>query len=170
MVARRPRAAAAGSIDDARPDRWRERVTRKFERTPRLSLLEYLLCAGGGRYGALGVSLEAEAVRKLLANEPVPELPRRLVRPGASLGGARPKSLLQMVGQPWLVKFNEDDEFDMPLVEHACMTLARACGAARPSPSNASTGRLACACTRSRPTWPCARRASPWATRSSRSC
>ncbi|MFD0666989.1 type II toxin-antitoxin system HipA family toxin [Ramlibacter sp. MAHUQ-53] len=143
------RDTAAGSVDDARPDRWGERVIRKFERTPRLSLLEYLLFAGGDRYGALGVSLEpdawvpwrnqptpefeqlgemAEAVRKVLANEPVPEMQRRLVNPGASLGGARPKSLLRMEGRQWLVKFNEDDEFDMPLVEHACMTLARACG------------------------------------------
>lgn len=70
----------------------------------------------------------AEAVRRVLANEPVPELQRRLVRPGASLGGARPKSLLQMEGKSWLVKFNEDEELDLPLIEHAAMTLARRAG------------------------------------------
>src|SRR4051812_367218 len=37
---------AAGAVDDARPDRWGERVIRKFERSPRLSLLEFLLFAG----------------------------------------------------------------------------------------------------------------------------
>lgn len=141
--------SAVGALDDARPDRWGERVIRKFERTSRLSLLEYLLFAGDDRYGALGVSLDpdtyrpwpaaplpgfdqleamAEAVRRVLANEPVPELQRRLVRPGASLGGARPKSLLQMDGKSWLVKFNEDDELDVPLIEHATMTLARRAG------------------------------------------
>ncbi|MFY8103406.1 MAG: type II toxin-antitoxin system HipA family toxin [Ramlibacter sp.] len=140
---------AVGALDDARPDRWGERVIRKFQPTPRLSLLEYLLFAGDDRYGALGVSLDpdiyrpwtsgplpgfdqleamADAVRRVLANEPVPELQRRLVRPGASLGGARPKSLLQMDGRAWLVKFNEDDELDTPLIEYAAMTLARCAG------------------------------------------
>ena len=140
---------AAGALEDARPDRWGERVIRKFERSPRLSLLEYLLFAADDRHGALGVSLDgksyrpwpasplpefeqlqsmAEVVRRILANEPVPELQRRLVRPGASLGGARPKSLLRMEGKSWLVKFNDDDEIDTPLVEHAAMTLARKAG------------------------------------------
>lgn len=143
------RDGVVGALEDARPDRWGERVIRKFERSPRLSLLEFLLFAGDDRYGALGVSqrldayepwggapaprfeqLEemAEVVRRVLANEAVPELQRGLVRPGASLGGARPKSLLDMDGQRWLVKFSEDDAFDAPLVEHATMQLARRCG------------------------------------------
>jgi serine/threonine-protein kinase HipA len=140
---------AAGAVDDARPDRWGERVIRKFETTPRLSILEFLLFAGDDRYGALGVSLRADsyepwtrgpapefdqleqmavAVRMSLANEPVPELQRRLVRPGGTLGGARPKSLLQMDGRQWIVKFPEITEYDEPLVEHATMQLAATCG------------------------------------------
>ena len=140
---------AAGAVDDARPDRWGERVIRRFEPSPRLSLLEFLLFAGDDRYGALGVSLRADAyqpwrsgplpsldslqemaevVRKVLANEAVPELQRRLVRPGASLGGARPKSLITIDGEPWLVKFSEGEEIDAPLIEHATMELARSCG------------------------------------------
>lgn len=145
----RERDVAPGAIDDARPDRWGERVIRKFEVSPRLSLLEFLLFAGDDRYGALGVSQQlssyepwrsspmpsfeqlqemAEVVRKVLANEPVPELQRRLVRPGASLGGARPKSLVQIDGQPWVVKFSEGEEIDTPLVESASLSLARLCG------------------------------------------
>lgn len=140
---------AAGAVDDARPDRWGERVIRKFEITPRLSILEFLLFAGDDRYGALGVSSRAdsyepwtrgpapefdqleqmaEAVRMVLANEPVPELQKRLVRPGGTLGGARPKSLLQMDGRQWIVKFPEITEYDEPLVEHATMQLAATCG------------------------------------------
>ena len=140
---------AAGAVDDARPDRWGERVIRRFEKSPRLSLLEYLLFAGGDRYGALGVSLSASAyvpwhsgpmpelaslqqmadvIRQVLANEPVTELQRRLIKPGASLGGARPKSLLSIDGEPWLVKFSEGEEMDTQLVEHATMTLAASCG------------------------------------------
>lgn len=140
---------AAGAVDDARPDRWGERVIRRFEATPRLSLLEFLLFAGHDRYGALGVSQRgdvyepwirspmpqidslqemAEVVRKVLANEAVPEQQKRLVRPGASLGGARPKSLLEIDGEPWLVKFSEGEEIDTPLIESATMALARSCG------------------------------------------
>ncbi len=145
----RDKDTAAGAVDDARPDRWGERVIQKFERSPRMSLLEYLLFAGDDRYGALGVSRSAaryepwpgaplpdlgslgemaEVVRRILANEPVDELQRRLVRPGVSLGGARPKSLLMIDGEPWLVKFSEGEDLDTELIEHATMTLAARCG------------------------------------------
>lgn len=140
---------AAGAVDDARPDRWGERVIRKFEKSPRLSILEFLLFAGDDRYGGLGVSLRpdvyepwasapiptlasleemADVVRKVLANEPVPDPQRRLVRPGVSLGGARPKSLISIDGEPWLIKFSEGEDMNNELVEHATMTLASECG------------------------------------------
>lgn len=140
---------AAGAVDDARPDRWGERVIRKFEPSPRLSILEYLLFAGDDRYGALSVSQSpdayepwpsapmpglanveeiAEVVRKVLANEHVPELQRRLIRPGVSLGGARPKSVVAIDGRAWLVKFSEGDDLDIELIEHATMGLAASCG------------------------------------------
>lgn len=149
LFAPREKDCAAGAVDDARPDRWGERVIRKFEASPRLSILEFLLFAGDDRYGALGVSQRAdvyepwrsgpmpgldslqemaEVVRKVQANEAVPELQRCLVMPGASLGGVRPKSLITMDDEPWLVKFSEGEDFDMPLVEHATMDLARSCG------------------------------------------
>ena len=145
----REKDCAAGAVDDARPDRWGERVIRKFEATPRLSILEFLLFAGDDRCGALGVSLRAEAyepwrsgplpsldslqemaevVQKVLSDEAVPELQRRLVMPGASLGGVRPKSLITINGEPWLVKFSEGEEINTPLIEHATMALARLCG------------------------------------------
>ncbi len=70
----------------------------------------------------------AEVVRKVLTNEAVPELQKRLVRPGASMGGARPKSLIEINDEPWLAKFSEGEEMNTPLIEHAAMTLARLCG------------------------------------------
>src|SRR5262245_31523397 len=140
------RDAAAGAVDDARPDRWGERVIRFVDKPPRLSLLEYLYFAGDERFGALGVSTSDtaylphatnpvptlrdvdeihELVRKVLDNEPVPEAKRRLIAPGTTLGGARPKGLIEIDGAQWIVKFAEDgDPTDAPLVEHACMTLA----------------------------------------------
>ncbi|MBB3178454.1 type II toxin-antitoxin system HipA family toxin [Variovorax sp. Sphag1AA] len=140
---------AVGAVDDARPDRWGERVIRKFERSKRMSLLEYLLFAGDDRYGALGVSqlpdvykpwpaspmptlgdLPAmqDVVRKIIANEPVGKIEERLLRPGVSLGGARPKSVVDIDGHPWLVKFGEGEAEDTPLIEHATMLLAARCG------------------------------------------
>ena len=140
---------AAGAVDDARPDRWGERVIRLIDRPKRLSLLEFLYFSGDERFGALGVSLSPDAylprergpvpsfegladmeaaVKNVLANEAVPEIHRRLLQPGASFGGARPKSLIQIDGRQWVVKFSEGEDMDTPLVEHATMLLARRCG------------------------------------------
>jgi len=140
------RDAAAGAVDDARPDRWGERVVRFVDRPPRLSLLEYLYFAGDERFGALGVSVSEqtysphrtgplpslrdvdeihELVRSVLENEPVPESKRRLIAPGATLGGARPKALIEVDGAQSVVKFAEPgDPTDAALIEHASMTLA----------------------------------------------
>jgi serine/threonine-protein kinase HipA len=143
------KATAVGAVDDARPDRWGERVIRFIVRPPRLSLLEYLYFAGDDRFGALGVStLESdyrphvvgplpkledseqiyELIQRVQANEPVPPALRRLISPGASMGGARPKALLDIDGQEWVIKFSDGDPADTPLVEHATMTLAHKAG------------------------------------------
>ncbi len=145
----RERDTAAGAVDDARPDRWGERVIRFLDKPSRLSLLEYLYFAGDDRFGALGVSTSeeqyaprrfgplpvladtetiAELVRQVLANEPIaPEL-KRLISPGVTLGGARPKALLDIDGEQWVVKFADGEPTDAPLVEHASMTLAAKAG------------------------------------------
>jgi len=140
---------AAGAVDDARPDRWGERVIRVIDKPPRLSLLEYLYFAGDDRFGALGVSTSAEQylprrlgpipslkdaaeihelIRKLLANETIAEAEKRLLAPGVSMGGARPKALVGSGGDQWVLKFSDGDAIDTPLVEHAAMTLAAKAG------------------------------------------
>ena len=142
----RDRDTAAGAVDDARPDRWGERVIRLIDKPPRLSLLEFLYFAGDDRFGALGVStspdryeprrtgtlphltdVEAihELVRRVLANEVIPPAEKRLIAPGVTMGGARPKALLNIEGEPWVVKFSDHEPTDTPLIEHASMTLAR---------------------------------------------
>ncbi|MEO8752387.1 MAG: HipA domain-containing protein [Casimicrobiaceae bacterium] len=139
-----------GAMDDARPDRWGERVIRHVAKPPRLSSLEYLYFAGDDRFGALGVSTSSDdylpqrfgplphlgdvqeirdLVRRVESNEPVPAERQRLIEPGATLGGARPKGLIELDGLPWVVKFAElGESMDAPLIEHACMTLAAAAG------------------------------------------
>ena len=143
------RDTAAGAVEDARPDQWGERVIRLIERPARLSLLEYLYFAGDDRFGALGVSLQAQtyvpaataamptfdgladmhqAVQCVMAGDAVSEQQRRLLQPGVSMGGAWPKSLMQIDGVSWVVKFSEGGDLDSPLIEHASMQLARRCG------------------------------------------
>jgi serine/threonine-protein kinase HipA len=69
-----------------------------------------------------------QAVQRVMAGEAISEQQRRLLQPGVSMGGARPKSLMQMDGVSWVVKFSEGGELDSPLIEHASMHLARLCG------------------------------------------
>ena len=108
-----------------------------------------LYFAGDDRFGALGVSTSSDVyepcsrgplprlsdveqvhklVRKVLAGEAVPESMRRLITPGATMGGARPKALIEVNAEQWVIKFSEDDGSNEPLVEHAAMTLAARSG------------------------------------------
>ena len=144
------KGSAPGAIDDARPDRWGERIIRQVERPARLSVLEMLLFAGDDRFGALGVSVSAAqylprrfgpypvladlaqlsaAVEDVQTQAPIAPNVQRLIQPGMSLGGARPKALLQTGAGACVVKFAElDDAVDTPLVEHATLTLAARAG------------------------------------------
>ncbi len=139
------KAIAIGAVDDARPDRWGERVIRFIDKPPRLSLLEYLYFAGDDRFGALGVSTSAEEylprrlgplptlsdadrihelVGRVLANEPVPQAQRRLIRRAPPwVARARGRSSMS-AGEQWVIKFADGEPIDTPLVEHATMTLA----------------------------------------------
>ncbi len=94
-----------------------ERMIRIFDRPVRLSLMEYLYFAGDDRFGALGVSLSLQTYHPHVTG-PLPQLPdlgsiedsiteifsgapvndqwMRLVKPGASMGGARPKALIEL--------------------------------------------------------------------------
>lgn len=96
---------AVGAVDDARPDRWGEKVIRFVDRPKRLSLMEYLYYAGDDRFGALGVSTSqaaylprsggplprledaqslSEVVAKIEAAEPLTVLEARIIAGGGS--------------------------------------------------------------------------------------
>jgi serine/threonine-protein kinase HipA len=140
---------AVGAVDDARPDRWGERVIQYLDRPARLSLMEYLYYAGDDRFGALGVSTSqteylprpgsplprleqaqqlSEVVHKVSARAPVTSVERRLLNAGGSFGGAKPKALIDIGGVQWIIKFFENEPVDVPLIEHASMTLAGMAG------------------------------------------
>lgn len=87
---------------------------------------EQYIARATGPLPQLADAVEMERlVRQVLAGAQVDERERRLITPGTTLGGARPKALLTINSQPWVLKFNEPGELDdMSLVEHATMTLA----------------------------------------------
>lgn len=140
---------AVGAVDDARPDRWGERVIQYLDKPARLSLMEYLYFAGDDRFGALGVSTSAaayspraksplprlqqaqrlsEVVHKVSARAPISSLERQMLNAGGSFGGAKPKALIDIGGVQWLIKFFDNEPIDVPLIEHASMTLAKLAG------------------------------------------
>jgi serine/threonine-protein kinase HipA len=141
---------AVGAVDDARPDRWGEKVIRFVDKPQRLSLMEVLYYAGDDRFGALGVSTSSstysprdggplprleqarqlsEVVAKIEAQEPITALEARIIAGGGSpLGGAKPKALIEIDGEQWIVKFFNNEPVDTPLIEHATMTLAQRAG------------------------------------------
>lgn len=141
---------AVGAVDDARPDRWGEKVIRFVDKPKRLSLMEYLYYAGDDRFGALGVSTSStaysprpggplprlehaqqlsEVVAKIEASEPLNALEAKIIAGGGSpLGGAKPKALIDIDGVQWVIKFFNNEPVDTPLIEHATMTLAKRAG------------------------------------------
>lgn len=142
-----------GALRDAGPDYWGRRVIEKHAGKAQLSELDYLLQSADDRAGALGFGLGQEppaprrmfnqtiALEKLqriadaiVADE---ELPvdgangqiEELLLVGTSMGGARPKAVVEDADALWLAKFNRlDDRWNNARVEHAMLTLARACG------------------------------------------
>ena len=141
---------AVGAVDDARPDRWGEKVIRFVEKPKRLSLMEYLYYAGDDRFGALGVSTSSstysprptsplprlgdaqqlsEVAARIEASEPISALEAKIIAGGGSpLGGAKPKALIDIAGEQWVIKFFNNEPVDTPLIEHATMTLATRAG------------------------------------------
>ena len=142
-----------GALRDAGPDYWGRRVIEIHSGLPQLSEIDYLLHAPDDRAGALGFGLGPKppapqrkfnrtvALEKLIAladaiiaNEDVPDGPEggqvedlRLI--GTSMGGARPKVVVEDDDGLWLAKFNRpDDKWDCVRVEHAMLELARSCG------------------------------------------
>ncbi|GHF70195.1 phosphatidylinositol kinase [Seohaeicola zhoushanensis] len=142
-----------GALRDAGPDYWGRRVIEKHAGLPQLGEIDYLLYAPDDRAGALGFGLGPKPpapqrrfnrtldLNKLIgiadaiiANEDVPDEPETgqvhdLMLVGTSMGGARPKAVVEDEDGLWIAKFNRpDDKWNYARVEHAMLELARACG------------------------------------------
>ncbi len=142
-----------GAIRDAMPDYWGRRVIEKHTGHLQLEEMDYLLEAPDDRAGALGFGLNVEppaprrefnqtldlarlqaAADRILDDEPTaPDTDavraQELMLIGTSIGGARPKAVVQDGGDLWIAKFSRnDDRWNQSRVEHGMLELARACG------------------------------------------
>ena len=134
-------------IRDAAPDAWGRRVLTYTSGGQALSELDYLLLAGRDRIGALDVRLEASeymtsqthprasiedlmnAAEKIETGQPLPESLGNALLHGSSVGGARPKSLLEDENNKWIAKFSSStDHYPVVRSEYAAMWLAEKCG------------------------------------------
>ena len=141
-----------GALRDAGPDSWGRRVIEKRAGNPKLGELDYLLESPDDRAGALGLgekvspaaplrkfnqSLDlvrlqetAEALmRDELPSDPNAQQVQELLLLSTSIGGARPKAVIQDQGGLWIAKFaRPDDRWNYERVEHAMLRLAQQCG------------------------------------------
>ena len=144
-----------GALRDASPDYWGRRVIEKHSGEGDLTEVDYLLYSPDDRAGALafGLSPQPPAPRRefnrtielahlqeladsIIAQDeqerpvaPPAQQVEELLLLGTSMGGARPKVVVEDEGSLWLAKFNRtDDRFNQARVEHAMLRLARQCG------------------------------------------
>jgi len=148
-----PGLAVAGCIRDARPDSWGKRVIMQHligagaGRADRaaVSPLTYLLSAGSDRIGALdfqvspdrytsregtGAPLDElmQAAQRVDAGLPLsPALDQALLH-GSSVGGARPKSLIDDGGRKLIAKFSSTTD-PYPVVKGEYLAMELACRA-----------------------------------------
>ncbi len=141
-----------GCIRDAAPDAWGRRVIMNSKLkgagtdTAELDELTYLLESGSDRIGALDFQrspsvYEPRSVRnvsmaELLASAErveqgmllTPELDQALFH-GSSIGGARPKALIQDQGKKYIAKFtSSSDLYSVVKAEYVAMRLAALAG------------------------------------------
>ncbi len=142
-----------GALRDASPDSWGRRIIERHAGKSPLSELDYLLESPDDRAGALSFGLGQQppapkrkfnqtiALDKLQARADAivndEELPvdqqvtqaEELLLEGTSMGGARPKAVVENDEGLWIAKFNRaDDKWNYARIEHAMLVLARACG------------------------------------------
>jgi serine/threonine-protein kinase HipA len=142
-----------GALRDASPDHWGRRIIEKRAGKPQLDELDYLLYSPDDRAGALGFGLNSEPPApkrtfnrtidlaklqefadrivedKALPQNPDAEQAQDLMEGGTSMGGARPKAVVEHDDALWIAKFNrKDDKYNHARTERAMLKLAQACG------------------------------------------
>jgi serine/threonine-protein kinase HipA len=141
-----------GALRDASPDFWGRRIIDKRVALDGLGEFDYLLESPDDHAGAISFGLsrvppaplrrfnqtfDLERLQKIaealaldeIPNDPNAEQVKDLLLLGTSIGGARPKAVIQDGELLWIVKFaRSGDRWNFPRVEHAMLELARQCG------------------------------------------
>jgi serine/threonine-protein kinase HipA len=140
-----------GAIRDAAPDAWGRLVIERALGRTALDEIDYLLNGPEDRAGALSFGLGTdppapprrfnpivqltelrEVAHRIEAGESPETFPdhlKALVAPGTSLGGARPKAVVEDGEGLWVAKFPaRADRWNNAVVECAMLALARRCG------------------------------------------
>lgn len=158
-VPRRP-DGSYGVLSDAGPDAWGIRLTasilrhsgRALPANPIAWLLQSLHFGSGclgfshhyteapnlgmvaGSVADLSIKLQTTVDQLALsADATLTDVDVRLLAPGSSLGGVRPKTVVLHEGKEYIAKFSRpDDVFDQPAVEYASMRLAHQAGIQTP--------------------------------------
>ncbi|MGE0232477.1 MAG: type II toxin-antitoxin system HipA family toxin [Flavobacteriaceae bacterium] len=142
-----------GALRDAGPDYWGRRVIERHVGAAQLNEMDYLLHSPDDRAGALGFGLNQQPPAPKRDFNKTLSLPRlqtiadaivdeedrpddaeaaqveELLLVGTSMGGARPKAVVEDTDGLWIAKFNrKDDKWNSARAEHAMLVLARACG------------------------------------------
>ncbi len=141
------------SLRDASPDFWGRRLIERHCGKSVLGEVDYLLESPDDHAGALGFglnqkppaplrkfnkTLDLERLQKIadkLVREQIDEADHETIQAqellllGTSMGGVRPKAVVEDDQGLWVAKFGRhDDRWNNPRVEHAMLELARSCG------------------------------------------
>ena len=142
-----------GAIRDSMPDYWGRHVIERNTGHTQLEEFDYLMYGPDDRAGALGFGENVQpppqehqfnrtmdlerlqsAADKILSDEPdikgsATRQAEELMLIGTSMGGARPKAVVEHENGLWIAKFSRhDDRWNHPRVEHGLLKLARECG------------------------------------------
>jgi len=138
-----------GALRDAAPDSWGRRVIEKAKGRVDLDEFDFLIESHEGA-GALSFGLgnvppppvrqfnrvlnldelrrAAQVIDEAGPGEPVPEQVIQLTNPGSSLGGARPKNVVEDENGLWIAKFPQrGDRWTNAPVEAGMLALAARC-------------------------------------------
>lgn len=143
-----------GALRDAMPDFWGRRVIERHAGLTTLDEFDYLLQGPDDHAGALAFGLNVQpptprrrfnrtldlerlqrAADVVLAADDrnlagsVASQVEELLLLGTSMGGARPKAVVQDAHDLWITKFGcNGDRWNYPRIEHGMLDLAQACG------------------------------------------
>lgn len=135
-----------GAILDAGADSWGKKLLLSLHQTKPKNALEFVLAGSGMGVGALTFSLSRMASKRkknpntlgdialllqgkkaILNNHAIPAAAKKAFEFGTSMGGARPKTLIDDNGISYIAKFNRpDDIINVCAVEHATMSMLKA--------------------------------------------